>query len=368
MVSASRAEWYYPTMRSLLVCAAACLALVACGGDDDGAGTSAKPTVNPAPPGEPWETLGEWHLFDDATAQEPNARVEPFEVISPLWSDGALKYRFLHLPEGSLIGYENEERWQLPVGSILVKTFAFPVDERDPALGRRLIETRLLVHEPDAWVPHTYIWNDEQTSAKRQPAGATVAVSYVDETGAQKSQDYGIPNTNQCHDCHGVGDELDTLGGRTRQLDRDGQIEHFAALGWLDEAPPVQREKLIDPAGSGSVVERARSYLDANCGHCHSAGGGAAQSGTLFSWTDTQEGVDPKIYGVCKVPTSAGGGTCGLVHDIVPGKPDESVLVCRISSRESAVQMPPLATRVVDEDGVSLLSEWISSLTLPACP
>lgn len=364
-------------MRFSLLCVAACVVLPACGGDDDDGGSSNGPSaVTPAPPGEPWDTLEEWHLFDDGKAQAPNDRVEAYDVISPLWSDAALKYRFLHVPEGSTIGYENEARWKLPVGTILVKTFAFPVDARDPALGRRLIETRLLVHEPNAWVPHTYIWNDEQTSAQRQAAGATVSVSYIGSDGAQKSQEYGIPNTNQCHECHGAGDALDTLGGRTRQLDRDheyatgteNQIDHLAALGWLDSTPPAQRDKLVDPAGSAPLDERARSYLDANCGHCHTSGGGAAQSGTLFAWTDTVATADPKTYGVCKVPTSAGGATCGLTHDIVPGKPEESVLICRMSSRESKVQMPPLATRIVDGQGLALIGEWIASLTLPACP
>jgi uncharacterized repeat protein (TIGR03806 family) len=363
-------------MRFSFFCLAVCLSLPACGGDDDGDDTPAHSAVTPAPAGDPWETLDEWHLFDDAPEQKPNLRVEAYDVISPLWSDGALKYRFLYLPEGAVIGYEDEARWQLPVGTILVKTFAFPIDERDPALGARLIETRLLVHETDAWVPHTYLWNDAQTEAERKPTGATVAVSFIDSSGAEKQQDYGVPNTNQCHDCHGAGGALDTLGGRTRQLDREheypngteNQIDHLAALGWLGSAPPAQRDKLVDPAGTAPLAERARSYLDANCGHCHTAGGGAAQSGALFAWTDTAEGADPKTYGVCKVPTSAGGATCGLNHDVVPGAPEESVMICRMSSRESKVQMPPLATRVVDDAGVALMSEWIASLTLPACP
>ncbi len=71
---------------------------------------------------------------------------------------------------------------------------------------------------------------------------------------------------------------------------------------------------------------------------------------------------------MCKVPTSAGGATCGLVHDIVPGKPEESILLCRVQSREPKVQMPPLASLYADDKGVAVLSEWITSLSEPACP
>jgi uncharacterized repeat protein (TIGR03806 family) len=362
-------------MRRLLPVLVSASLLFACGGGDDESASPGKKAVNIAPPGAPWDTLGEWHLFSDPSAQLPNERVEPYEVISSLWADNAQKLRFMHVPEGQVIAYDNEEIWQLPVGSVLVKTFAFPIDARDASLGIRLIETRLLVHEPDAWVPHVYLWNEEQTAAERKPTGATVPVSWIDSTGATQQQDYGVPNTNQCHDCHGQGDTLHTLGGRTRQLDREhayptgteNQLEHLALLGWLSTTPPAAREKLVDPLGSAPLEERARSYLDANCGHCHSAGGAAVQSGALFGWTDTAPGSDPVGWGVCKVPTSAGGATCGLVHDIVPGAPDESVLVCRMASREPKVQMPPLATRIADDAGVALISEWITSLTLPAC-
>ncbi len=362
-------------MRSVALAIVCLSTLSACGGDD-GKADPGPSGVTPAPPGEPWKTLDEWHLFKSAPDQKPNARVEAYDVISPLWSDAALKYRFVFLPEGETIGYQDDARWQLPVGAILVKTFAFPVDGRDPATGIRLMETRLLVHEPNGWAAHTYIWDDAQAEAVRQPAGATMAVSWIDDQGTTHQQDYGVPNTNQCHDCHGAGEKIDTLGGRTRQLDRDhdygsggeNQIDHFAALGWLDVTPPATREKLVDPKGSAPLEDRARSYLDANCGHCHSAGGGAVQSGAMFSWPDTQAGSDPSTWGVCKVPTSAGGGTCGLLLDIVPGAPDQSILVCRITSREPKVQMPPVGTLIADDAGVALISDWITSLTLPACP
>jgi uncharacterized repeat protein (TIGR03806 family) len=342
--------------------------LTACGGGSD---DESKPSgVHPAPPGSPWETLAEWRLFDDAQKQAPSERVEPYQVVSALWADGALKHRFVYLPDGELIGYQPTDLWSFPVGTILVKTFSYPVDARDLSLGERLLETRLLVHEPDAWVPQTYVWSDDQKSAKRTVAGATLPSTWIDEEGQSRQNDYRVPNTNQCAECHSNNGAIDTLGGRTRQLDRDGQIEHFASLGWLDSEPPAadQREHLVDPQGSATLSDRARSYFDANCGHCHDQGRNASQSGLFLAWPRTVASADPISWGVCKVPTSAGGATCGLVHDIVPGAPDQSILICRMKSREGQIQMPPLATHLADDKGVALISEFIASLTLPACP
>ncbi|MCA9593221.1 MAG: hypothetical protein KC776_07915 [Myxococcales bacterium] len=356
-----------------------CLGLAAsgCGGSEDPPAKAPKVFVTPAPEGEPYDQLSDWHLFENGPSQKPAERVVPYEVISPLWSDGASKHRFIHLPEGKTIGYSAEDRWKFPVGSILVKTFGYLHDQRDASAGERLLETRLLVHESDGWKAHTYVWNDEQTDAVRKSAGTTLSVSTIDSAGASVTFDYGVPNSTKCSECHGK-DAPDTLGGKTRQLDRDhdygkgpeNQIDHLYDLGFLDAAPPpaAERVHLTDPMGDAPVAERARSYLDANCSHCHETGGSASQSGLQLTWFETAPGTDAATWGVCKVPTSAGGANCGLVHDIVPGKPEDSVLLCRVKSREPKVQMPPLATLQEDKNGVALLSEWIAQLNEPACP
>lgn len=359
-------------MRKLVFCAAVAL-LAGCGSDEEeGAGT---PRVTLPPPDAPWPTLSEWQLFDAAGAPAP--RVVPYEVVSPLWSDATHKQRFVHIPEGSSIGYQPEELWEFPEGTVLVKTFGYLNDLRDPSLGERLLETRLLVRQAGGWTPHTYVWDDAGGEAVRTVAGKDIPVSFVDAAGEKQQLDYSVPNTNMCQECHGVGALLDTLGGRTRQLNRErdygkgaeNQIDHLAALGWLDVTPPAasERQTLLDPAGGGSVAERTRSYFDANCAHCHAEGRAAASSGLWLDWPKTAPGNSPVTFGVCKTPTSAGGGTCGLTYDVVPGKPGESILMCRIASREAQVQMPPLATKRVDEQGVKLVGEWIASLGEPPC-
>src|SRR5688572_20957211 len=94
----------------------------------------------PAPEGEPWQTLDEWHLFQNPAEQRPANRVVPYDVISVLFADDALKQRFLWIPPGTTIGWHDTERWQFPLGSIAIKTFYYPRDERVPSRGRLLLE------------------------------------------------------------------------------------------------------------------------------------------------------------------------------------------------------------------------------------
>src|SRR5262249_4993118 len=112
---------------------------------------------------------------------------------------------------------------------------------------------------------------------------------------------------------------------------------------------------------------RARSYLHANCAHCHTTGGGAAQSGLLLDLADSDPEENPANVGICKLPTSAGGATCGLTVDIVPGDPDPSVMICRVETTDTEVRMPPLARQLVDEAGVALLRDFIEALPASTC-
>jgi uncharacterized repeat protein (TIGR03806 family) len=357
MASASRVELRRVVVGLALVLLAGC-------GDDE----SAPSAVSPAPPGAPHATLEEWHLFRDARAQTPNDRVEGYEVISPLYSDYTHKRRFIWIPEGTTVAYEDESEWGFPVGTILVKTFSYLSDARDPSLGERLLETRLLVLEPGGWEAQVYLWNAEQTEAAREVAGGVIPSSFIDAAGTARTNDYIVPNTNECQDCHGEKPAQKPLGTSSRQLDRDGQIERFASLGWFATAPPAERDALVDPFGDAPEVERVRSYLDSNCGHCHTEGGTASQSALLLSrgFTDPASD-DPANWGVCKVPTSAGGATCGHTFDVVPGDAASSILICRLESSDPEVRMPPVVSRVPHDEGIALITSWINGMTPPGC-
>jgi uncharacterized repeat protein (TIGR03806 family) len=336
-------------------------------------------TPTPAPDGMPYNTLDQWNLFADAVAQTPANEVLPYDVISPLFSDYTTKYRFVYVPSGKKIGYQNTDRWDFPVGSIFIKTFTYTNDLRNPSLGRQLLETRLLVHEAGGWVAHTYEWNAAQTQASIAVAGDTIDATWIDASGTTQHNAYQIPNTNVCQECHGKTGITSPLGGRTRQWNgtndygkgQENQIDHLASLGLLDQTPPpaAMRQTLVDPFGSASLSDRARSYLDANCSHCHGVIGLAAGTSFWLDWdhTDPVTG-NPTDWGVCKIPASAGGGgTCGLGYDVVPGHSDQSIVPCRTGSLQNKVAMPPMGHQMVHVEGVALLKSWIDGMTPMTC-
>ena len=321
--------------------------------------------------------LSTWGLFvGDGHAQEPVAGVIPYRPVSPLFSDYAAKHRFLRLPAGTQIAYQDLDSWGYPADTVLVKTFGYARDARDPAAGELLLETRLLWLRADGWQAMTYIWNDAQTEATRAVAGKTTRVPWIDATGTARDTSYRIPNTNQCRTCHAGEDELEPLGPRTRQLDTDddygsgpeNQIDHLATLGLFDRAPPprAMREAMVDPFTTDAAVStetRARAYLEANCAHCHRAGGRASSSGLYLGWAET----DPARLGVCKTPPAAGRGSCGLMFDVVPGDPASSILICRVSSTDPEIRMPEIPNSLVHDEGVALLTQWIAEMPPVDC-
>jgi uncharacterized repeat protein (TIGR03806 family) len=352
------------------------LTACACGASDDA--DAPEPLVEPTPAaeGEPWETLDEWHLFQKASEQRPANRVVPYDVISVLFADDAGKQRFLWIPPGTTIGWHDTEHWQFPIGSIAIKTFFFSLDERDPSRGRRLLETRLLIRESAGWQGHTYVWNEAQTEAERVIPGRTLEVSFIDAAGENREQRYEVPNEHHCQECHGVAPDTELLGPRTRQLDRmhdygsgaENQIDHMAALGLFDVTPPQSRLRFEDPLGDGPIGDRARAYLDANCGHCHSQSAVAASTNFWLDYEHTDPATgNPINWGVCKFPTSAGPAAGGHSYDVVPGRPDDSILIYRMESVEAKVKMPPIPTRRADSAGVALMREWILAMSGAPC-
>ena len=349
------------------VCAALLLCAIACDSDETDTPPDAQvPDVGPPASAyqEPPSTLEGWNLFDDAQKQAPGARTYSYEVIAPLFADYALKQRFVYVPEGATIGYAPEDVWTLPERSILIKTFSYPDDQRQPEGHKRLLETRLLVFTEGEVQVHTYVWDEAGKHNTRKVAGAKIPVEWTHYDGSTRDNDYLVPNTNQCFDCHGERGKTHTLGLRTRQFDRDGQIERFDSEGLFDRTPEPydERERLVDPLGDAPLSDRARSFLDSNCSQCHTQGGDASESGLWIDWKHTGPEYPPSTWGVCKRPTSAGGATCGNEVDIAPGEPERSIFICRMRSSDPKVQMPPLGRNLVNDEAVELIHTWIASL------
>lgn len=360
---------------SLLLSGIAYIVAVSCGGDGEPAVPRAEPPVGSKP-----ATLAEWTLFADAPAQKPAGGVIPYEMRSPLFTDYALKLRFLYLPEGEKIDFKTDEAWEFPVGSILIKTFAYPNDERDPSLGIHMIETRLVVHEEDGWKVFTYEWNDEQTEATRLTSGRNFEFSWIGSAGETRTVNYGIPSNGTCRKCHGTAPDTRTLGPSTGMMNMmndygDGpvnQIDHLESLGLLDETPPPpsERQALVDPEDpSADPTEKGRAYLHANCGHCHSPEGEDADQGLFLDYlsTDPVTTTNFQTWGVCKMATSAGNAECTSFLDVIPGDPDSSLMPCRMEIDDEAGKMPPSGRSVAHVEGIEIVRGWIAAMDLPAC-
>ncbi len=318
----------------------------------------------------PKETLSEYGFFNgNLAAQQPATGVIPYALNTPLFSDYAEKLRFVKVPPGQSIPYNAEKVLDFPVGTVLIKTFYYPHDARNPDKGRRFLETRLLVHESSGWKALEYSWNEEQTEAFLEVAGDTKPVSWIDEKGEKQSVEYRIPNLNQCKGCHNQNEKLLPIGPSVRQLNgqltysdsAENQLLRWQRLGMLTSLPALEQLPKMpkwNDAATGTLAERARAWLDINCAHCHSPEGPARTSGLLLHWQET----NATALGIMKAPVAAGRGSGGMLYDIIPGHPDKSILMYRIESLDPGEMMPELGRRMVHREGAQLVREWIQTL------
>ncbi len=318
---------------------------------------------------EPCDHLSNYGFFQgDLSALQPADRVIPYSPNTPLFSDYAAKDRFLYMPPGTQAGYADPDPLMLPVGAIAIKTFSFPFDMRMPALGRRIVETRLLINQPAGWVAYPYVWNDDQTEATLSKVGATVDVSWIHTDGSMRSDAYVVPNTNMCADCH-KSDEttFKLIGIKARQLNGDypyasgnaNQLSYWTQNGLLSGVPSAPpRLPVWDDPTTGTVEQRARAWLDVNCAHCHNGTGMASNTGLDLRY----EQSEPGKLGLCRSPVAAGKGTGGREYDVIPGQPDLSVMMFRIESTMPKIMMPEEGRKLAFTEGIALVRQWIAGL------
>ena len=275
--------------------------------------------------------------------------VHAFEPGLRLWSDGASKSRWVYLPPGSKIDTSNVDEWVFPVGTKFWKEFS---------LAGKRVETRLLLKRPDAtWLRTVYRWSADETAATELPDGEKNAVGT-----------YEVPAATHCRLCH-QGRIDGVLGFEAAGLSSPNAkgltLDRLTALGLI--TTPVA--PLVVP---GNAKEKAAlEWLHANCGTaCHNRSPLAVtayiglylrlDAKTLGSVTTTDAYVTAVGYPSFFQPQDGG----ALMARVTPQQPDRSTLVIRASTRDDAlaIQMPPLATHVVDDAGVQLLRDWIGGM------
>jgi parallel beta-helix repeat protein len=317
--------------------------------------------------------LSEYGLFDGPPAeQRPAAGVIQYELNTPLFSDYAEKRRFIMVPAGMQIGFRESGVLDFPIGTVIAKTFSYPHDARDPDGGERLVETRIELLRQDGWYGVTYVWDDQQSDAHVAIGGGEVDIAWVSADGRARTVAYEIPNANQCLNCHSQSKEYVPIGPTARNLNRpppgmDGGsnvLVQLASAGLLTGLPAPEQiatmPRLDDPQ-SGTVAERARAWLDVNCAHCHNPVGTARTSGLDLRLDQ----ADPGKLGVWKSPVAAGHGSGGRKYDIVPGEPDASILIHRLESDDPGIAMPNVGRRLVHEESLAVVRQWIEEMPAP---
>lgn len=311
----------------------------------------------------------------------------PYELATPLFTDHATKLRTLWIPAGKQATYSSTGALEFPVGTIISKTFYYPTGADGRALATsgparlvdgaldlrqvRLMETRLLVRRQAGWVALPYFWDAEGKTARLKRTGGVAKVSLAPH-GAEAGRDfaYVIPNSNQCGGCHvpdATSKAMSPLGPTARSLDipspfvngRPNQLQLLAAAGKLAGLPAQRGPANAVWTDTAQPLEaRARAYLDVNCGHCHNPRGPARTSGLHLDAATT----DRRELGLCKPPVAAGQGTGDRLFDIVPGKPEQSILVYRMESDRPNEMMPELGRSSAHAEGVELISSWIRAM------
>ena len=318
--------------------------------------------------------LSQTGVFGDTSDMLPTNGLIPYIPNVSLWSDGAVKTRYLALPTrgGPLtpdqqITFAATNSWTFPAGTIFVKTFQLNTDTRNPNVLHRL-ETRLLVRDINGAVYGvTYKWRADNSDADLLPGNLSENIVITNATG-MSTQTWYYPSPSDCLQCHTrVANYV--LGLSTRQLNgnetypstgvTDNQLRTLNRLGRLnpaiDEATIVNLEKLSALTNTtASLEERARSYLDANCVQCHQPGG----TGITF---DSRYSTPLANQNLTNYPAAV---SLGYDNTKVIAAKDvwRSVIWQRMNTTNDTYKMPPLARALIDTNAVQVFADWINSL------
>jgi hypothetical protein len=287
------------------------------------------------------ERLSATGCVDPLDPSQPGEALVPFSVASPLWSDGAVKERYVALPDGAALTVGADGDLSLPDGGVLAKWFH---------VDGELVEVRLIGRAGDSYATASWRWDAALGDGVLAPDGAVVEVGDLS---------WEIPSRYACSSCH-TSAAGTSLGLELAQIQEDlaypsgvtaSQVATLEHIGFLTSTVDV--EPLVDPHGDADLDARARSYLHTNCSGCHRPGGGTPFPMDLRATTalaDTQ---------ACDVAPAQSFG----IEDarrIAPGASDRSTVHHRMVTPD--VRMPYLGTAVVDQDGAAVVAAWIDGL------
>ncbi|WP_422925781.1 PQQ-dependent sugar dehydrogenase [Singulisphaera sp. PoT] len=316
--------------------------------------------------------LSQTGLFASTNNQTPAAGVVPFKVTSRQWQDGATAEYWVAMPGDApatlyakgkpipgLVDW-HAFRLHFPKGSVLVRTLS---------LAGRRVETQILHYENVDWRAYTFAWRDDQQDADLVPGEGMEKELHV----GKQTRTWQFHSRSQCMSCHSNHSEY-ALAFLPEQLNRPGadgqnQLVAFTRGGLIrraaddgsslppfDKSTAAKERKLVDPADASQPIEsRARSYLHANCGHCHADDGGGSVPLRLKFPTPIS-----RMQALDVRPTR-GDFSLSDACIIKPGVPSSSTLYFRMS-KFGRDRMPHIGSERPDEAGLKIVEQWIASL------
>jgi uncharacterized repeat protein (TIGR03806 family) len=331
--------------------------------------------IPPTLPGSVPPLLSMTGVFSNTPDMIPTNGLIPYNPNVQLWSDNAVKTRYMSVPTvgGPLtadeqITFAPTGSWTFPAGTVFVKTFQLLTNQSDPNSLHRL-ETRLLVRDINGAVYGvTYKWRADNSDADLLTTSSNENITITTADGVV-TQTWYYPSPSDCLTCHTPVANY-VLGLSTRQLNgnftysasgvTDNQLRTINRLGLFnpafDEASITNFEQMYALTNaSASLESRARSYLDANCVQCHQPGGSGPTFDARYDTPLTNQNI---IYGVL----SKGNLGYDNAYVVVPDDVWRSVLYDRIDTLNSTIKMPTLDRNVIDTNAVAVLAAWINSL------
>jgi len=322
--------------------------------------TTCKPLPRPTgQPGDPFPaTLLATGCFTAVDLRVPVSGVIPYAVNSPLWSDGAEKHRYMVIPDGGKIQVGTDGDFQFPVGTMLLKTFE---------LADKMLETRFLVHHADGdWAGYTYVW-DESGANSATLLGEDAARRFIGEL------QWIFPGREACLSCHtkaagrSLGPELGQLNGLftypgNRRANQLRTLEHLGLfqkpLGDVSNLPVMATPAL---ASTGTLEQRARSYLHSNCSHCHRPGG-LFDKGDLPTFDLRYDIPLLQTGSFNRDPIRGALGVQGAKL-LRPGASAQSTIATRMGTTVPNWRMPAIGTSELDPVGIKVVNAWIDAFT-----
>lgn len=318
----------------------------------------------------PYAKLSDYKFFTGELKNlQPVYGVLPYDLNSSLFTDYALKKRFVWMPAGLHATYNSDGTvLDFPIGTALIKTFYY--NNTDPVGATVIIETRIMIKRENGWLFADYLWNEDQTEALLDADGLTTRIKW-NENGVMKITDYVVPKTNQCIKCHELGDVGTPIGPKPQNLNKmyayaDGSMNQLAkwkALGYLNTVP-ANIVSTVDWTDATQPLDlRVRSYLDINCAHCHTDNTDCGY--TPMNLAFSKSALTPANMGICQEPVDY---VSGDQQYIVTGQSTEgSLMYFRMNTSIQSEKMPTIGRNLVHEEAVALIGEWINSLE-STCP